>query len=78
MIGDDAIGFLDEAVTSDRPFFVGVAPIGPHSELYRSTSSEGLPTKGFFPPVPAKRHEKLYPELKVPRTPNYNPIEVGC
>jgi hypothetical protein len=77
MIGENAIEFLDNAAASDRPFFVGVAPIGPHAELVRRTKPDGSESLGFFPAVPAKRHEDLFPGLKVPRTPNFNPTEVS-
>ena len=72
LIADTAIGFLDEAIAaSDRPFFLGVAPIAPHSE----TVTQPRPAK-FLPPVPAKRHEHLFPDAKVPRAPNFNPNTV--
>lgn len=77
LVGSDALAYLDEASESDRPFFVGVAPIGPHGEVYRITTEDGETKNGFFPPVPADRHKHLFPGLKVPRTPNFNPEEVS-
>ena len=68
IIAESAVGFLDDALEADGPFFLGVAPIAPHSE-----------TKGyhggtaFYDPVPADRHKHLFPGLKIPRTPNFNP-----
>ncbi|KAK7921382.1 hypothetical protein PG985_009404 [Apiospora marii] len=63
-----AISFLDEALAGDgapqKPFFIGVAPIGPHSETWQGR---------FNAPVPADRHKDLFPGLKVPRNPNFNP-----
>ncbi|KAM0714000.1 hypothetical protein Q7P37_010964 [Cladosporium fusiforme] len=72
MIGANAIGFLEEAAESERPFFLGVAPIGPHSELIRA-SENGSTTMSFHPPVPADRHKHLFPDVKIPRTLNFNP-----
>lgn len=67
-----AVGFLDEAIAAfDRPFFIGVAPIAPHSE----TITNPRPVK-FNPPVPAKRHEHLFQNVTIPRTPNFNPDKV--
>ena len=61
--------WLDEARWQrDSPFFIGVAPIAPHAELKREP---GRMT--FYPPVPAHRHKHMFPGLKVPRTPNFNP-----
>ncbi|KAI4657014.1 uncharacterized protein J4E79_007629 [Alternaria viburni] len=73
LVANAAVSFLDEAIAApDRPFFIGVAPIAPHSE----TITNPRPTK-FNLPVPAKRHEHLFPDVKVPRTPNFNPSKPG-
>ena len=66
VIKDKGIKFLEDAHTAGKPFFVGIAPIAPHVQ----TNS---PTKH---PVPAKRHEGLFPNATVPRTTNFNPNEV--
>jgi N-acetylglucosamine-6-sulfatase len=72
LISAAAVGFLDDAIkASDRPFFLGVAPIAPHSE----TITNPRPAK-FNPPVPAKRHEHLFQNVTIPRTPNFNPNTV--
>lgn len=73
LVANAAVGFLEEAVAaSDRPFFIGVAPIAPHSE----TVTNPRPAK-FNPPVPAKRHEHLFQNVTIPRTPNFNPDKVS-
>ncbi|KAK7947993.1 arylsulfatase [Apiospora aurea] len=71
-----ALDFLDEALAdssseddaTQKPFFIGVAPIGPHSETWQGR---------FTTPMPADRHKDLFPGLKVPRTPNFNPEVPG-
>ena len=73
LVANAAVGFLDEAIAaSDRPFFLGVAPTAPHSE----TITDPRPAK-FNPPVPAKRHEHLFQNVTIPRTPNFNPGKVS-
>lgn len=73
LISAAAVGFLDDAIkASDRPFFLGVAPIAPHSETI--IGGQGAQ---FNAPVPAKRHEHLFANVTVPRTPNFNPNTVG-
>jgi N-acetylglucosamine-6-sulfatase len=73
LVANAAVGFLDDAIAaSDRPFFLGVAPIAPHSEVIVSS-----PPARFEPPVPAKRHEHLFENVTVPRTPNFNPDTVS-
>ena len=69
-----AVGFLDNAIaaTAERPFFLGVAPIAPHSETVIGSGAPYL-----LPPVPAKRHEGLFANVTVPRTPGFNPNESG-
>ncbi|KAH9870122.1 hypothetical protein J1614_007044 [Plenodomus biglobosus] len=74
LISAAALGFLDEAIAAanDRPFFLGIAPIAPHSE----TIMQAGPSI-FNPPVPAKRHEHLFENVTVPRTPCFNPDTPG-
>lgn len=62
------LAFMDEARYQDSPFFIGVAPIAPHAEVIRDPDRIA-----FYPPVPAHRHKHMFPNLKVPRTPNFNP-----
>lgn len=82
-MADKALGFLDDAVKEDKPFFLGIAPIAPHSNVNASVL---LPVKGPDDKVPvsddvfrksipesAKRHEPLFQDVKVPRTENFNP-----
>jgi hypothetical protein len=73
LVANAALGFLDDAIAvPDRPFFVGVAPIAPHSE----TITSSRPAR-FEPPVPAIRHEHLFENVTIPRTPNFNPDTVS-
>lgn len=61
--------FLDEALGSDKPFFLTVAPVAPHGMLKES----GVQASG--PPDPAPRHRGLFKDYKIPRTDNFNPDE---
>ncbi|KAF2033995.1 arylsulfatase precursor [Setomelanomma holmii] len=76
LVAAAANGFLDDAIAahdaSGAPFFLGVAPIAPHSE----TITNPRPAR-FLPPVPAKRHDNLFPNATVPRTPGFNPDTPG-
>ncbi|KAN0065354.1 hypothetical protein ACQY0O_001190 [Thecaphora frezii] len=65
-IRDVGLQMLDAAAKGDRPFFLGVAPIGPHADSEPDQS-------GFLPPVAAKRHAHLFEHAVVPRSPNFNP-----
>ncbi|KFY67158.1 hypothetical protein V496_01732 [Pseudogymnoascus sp. VKM F-4515 (FW-2607)] len=69
-----AYGLLEEAVKADKPFFLTLAPIGPHSNI-NAQDLLTLPFGGvvFEAPIPAKRHENLFQDVKVPRTENFNP-----
>ena len=77
LISDRAIGFLEEAAAGDAPFFIGVMPIGPHTETVvpEHPGENDLPI--FLPPVPAERHKDLYQGVKIPRTDNFNPEKVS-
>lgn len=78
VLADKALGFLDEAAGGDRPFFLGIAPVAPHSNvqagLFESPDAGDISTiRAFAPPIPAKRHEHLFADVRIPRTPNFNP-----
>ena len=46
-----------------------MAPIAPHAETLHSDDG-GV---AFYDPIPADRHKDLFPDIQVPRTPNFNP-----
>ncbi|TDZ40492.1 Arylsulfatase [Colletotrichum spinosum] len=77
VLAGKALGFLDDAVAEDKPFFLGIAPTAPHSNVPSNTVDEGVPDgkrAGFAtPPIPAARHAHLFPDVVVPRTENFNP-----
>lgn len=66
IIKNKGINFIEDAHAARKPFFVGIAPIAPHVQTNN-------PIKH---PVPAKRHEGLFPNSRVPRTGNFNPNKV--
>jgi arylsulfatase A-like enzyme len=77
LVTEKAYGFLEDAIAADGPFFLGVAPVAPHSNIDRLTSDisslEGLLST---PPIPLKKHEHLFEDVKLPRTENFNPDKV--
>ncbi|CAO1613028.1 unnamed protein product [Sympodiomycopsis kandeliae] len=68
LIKEIGIDYLHQAAQSEEPFFLGIAPIGPHSLI---DSPHGK--TGFENPIPAKRHLHLYSDVVIPRSPNFNP-----
>lgn len=72
-----ALGMLDDAVEAGAPFFLGIAPIGPHCNIWAPTYKYGkgspITEVEFSPPVPAERHAHLFKGARVPRTANFNP-----
>ncbi|PWY66783.1 Arylsulphatase [Aspergillus heteromorphus CBS 117.55] len=66
------LGLLDDALAGERPFFLGVAPVAPHSNLEMADETDTTSFR-FSAPIPASRHQHLFPEARVPRTPNFNP-----
>ncbi|OAL37280.1 hypothetical protein AYO20_03456 [Fonsecaea nubica] len=69
-VAQNALNMLDQAQAAGEPFFLGVAPIAPHCQtIFNPTTA--IP--GFLPPIPAPRHEDLFPGVKIPRDPNFNP-----
>ncbi|KAH0529504.1 hypothetical protein TsFJ059_004240 [Trichoderma semiorbis] len=67
IVAESANEFLDHALQDDSPFFITLAPIAPHALVGEGSLG------GFDPPQVAERHEGLFPEYKIPRTPNFNP-----
>ncbi|AEO60121.1 hypothetical protein MYCTH_2095444 [Thermothelomyces thermophilus ATCC 42464] len=83
-----ALSFLDEASQSPRPFFLGIAPVAPHSNVAQAPTPDGdggwdedgdyddIESRvTFTPPIPAARHAHLFADAVVPRTPHFNPAE---
>ncbi|KAG0002188.1 hypothetical protein BGZ79_003439 [Entomortierella chlamydospora] len=69
IISDKSIAILDGlAKNKSNPFLFVISPTAPHDEVW-------FDDKGtvFTPPVPAKRHEGLFPGAKAPRHPSFNP-----
>jgi len=82
IIAEKAYGLLEEGVNSRKPFFLTIAPIAPHSNVRATQSAppgekDPLGEARMTAPIPAERHVHLFPNAKVPRTPNFNPDEPG-
>lgn len=77
VLAEKAWRFLDEAHQAGKPFFLGVAPVSPHANLWSPAFRDGnhsdLEDIDFSPPVPTERHANLFEGVKVPRTANFNP-----
>ncbi|KAJ5933093.1 hypothetical protein N7516_007582 [Penicillium verrucosum] len=67
VIREKAMGFLDDALVGERPFFMAVTPIAPHSNM------NGTHGGGMDDPIPEEHHKHLFPDARVPRTANFNP-----
>lgn len=67
VVAQKAYGFLEDAAQYPDPFFIGIAPIAPHSN-YEPTKSETMSI-----PLSAPRHAHLFKDYRIPRTSNFNP-----
>lgn len=75
--------FLDDAVSSERPFFLVASPVAPHGNVEGNLNAMGdlRETNSapggvhFGAPVAADRHQDLFNDAKIPRTENFNPDE---
>lgn len=73
-----SIGFLEDALAGQRPFFLVAAPIGPHSNVNPNLGTETIHgSLRMTAPIPADRHKDLFEGVKVPRTKHFNPDEVS-
>ncbi|KAK4575180.1 hypothetical protein LTR86_001032 [Recurvomyces mirabilis] len=82
IVAEKAYGFLQDGLKGfekdGKPFFLVVAPIAPHTNVHFNEKIHGnFSEKSVVqsPPVPAKRHEHLFEDVVVPRTPHFNPDE---
>ena len=77
VLADKAYAFLDDAVAAEKPFFLGIAPTSPHSDVnIKETLIDGNFSEHSVvqsPPIPAERHKHLFSDVIVPRTPHFNP-----
>lgn len=71
VLNEKTIGFLDNALAVDKPFFLVAAPIAPHSNIDAVGWQSGSTV--MTEPIPLDRHKELFPDEAVPRTPNFNP-----
>lgn len=74
VITQKAMGFLDDALEGERPFFVTISPVAPHSNIDPSALKFGQITMSA--PIPLERHQHLFEDVKVPRTGHFNPDSV--
>ncbi|RMJ20911.1 Arylsulfatase, partial [Aspergillus sp. HF37] len=73
VITEKGLGFLNDALKSDRPFFLTVAPIAPHANI-DSSQLAGPGGVIMSPPIPVPGYRDLFQDAKIPRTPNFNPV----
>ncbi|OQE40896.1 hypothetical protein PENCOP_c005G05554 [Penicillium coprophilum] len=71
VITGKALGFLDDALAGERPFFLAVSPVAPHSNIDLGDVAAGKIYMSA--PIPLERHEHLFQDVTVPRTANFNP-----
>lgn len=68
---EKAYGFLHEAMSHDKPWFVVHAPIAPHSSVTL------VPDSMMDVPMYADRHAHLFKDYIIPRDENFNPEVQG-
>ncbi|KAL8820049.1 MAG: hypothetical protein Q9223_001655 [Gallowayella weberi] len=77
VLSTKAKGFLADAVESDAPFFLVIAPVAPHSNVDVHGGNIVDPEASFTvtAPIPAERHKHLFTNVTIPRTQHFNPEE---
>ncbi|PKX88330.1 sulfatase family protein [Aspergillus novofumigatus IBT 16806] len=65
VLREKAMGFLEDALDGERPFFLAVAPIVPHSNM-NGTYGGGAGPMWMDEPIPEDRHKHLFPDAKKP------------
>jgi N-acetylglucosamine-6-sulfatase len=67
VLADRAVDTITEAAPS-QPFFLSIAPIPPHNELFST---------GFSHPRPAPPHVNVFSQQPLPRSPSFNEANVS-
>jgi arylsulfatase len=73
LISAKGIDYINDVHKAGKPFFVGIAPIGPHVQTW---SGDATPTPPEHLPISAPRHSHMFPNITVPPTKNFNPSKV--
>ncbi|CAF9927242.1 MAG: hypothetical protein HETSPECPRED_006525 [Heterodermia speciosa] len=75
VISQKAKGFLKDAVETEDPFFLAIAPVAPHSNVEVDHGTQITPDAPFkvTPPIAAERHKDLFKNVQIPRTEHFNP-----
>ena len=78
VISQKAKGFLKDAVETEDPFFLAIAPVAPHSNVEVDHGTQITPDAPFkvTPPIAAERHKDLFKNVQIPRTEHFNPDKV--
>lgn len=71
LVANKSLGFLQTALNGDKPWFLVAAPVGPHCQAGVSKDVE------CTMPPPATRHQGLFQDYQIPRTPDFNPDTVS-
>ncbi|EEP83025.1 hypothetical protein UREG_07890 [Uncinocarpus reesii 1704] len=66
VVAEKVLGFMDDALKGDKPFFLVAAPVSPHGQIKP-------PPLWFDKPEYPERHAHLFKDYKIPRTSNFNP-----
>jgi arylsulfatase A-like enzyme len=82
VVASKAYEFLEDALQFPDPFFLAIAPVAPHTNI--ELRHPNNPFVGPFPfgdvkitpPIPAARHQGLFQDAIVPRSPSFNPSQV--
>ena len=69
LLNEKALGFLQQGLDGDKPFFLTVAPIAPHSNVDKAAGVVPKMTE----PVPCPRYADQFQDARIPRTENFNP-----
>jgi len=74
-----AVDFIQRRAPSDQPFFLEVAPLAPHTEVYTrpSEGDDDPPTPAFPNPRPAPRDVGAFATTSLDRNPAFNEHDVS-
>ena len=79
VFADKAVDFIDRRAPRNVPFFLSVAPLAPHVEVFRreSAGDDDPPTPRYPNPRPAPRHSGAFDDENLKKTEAYDEEDVS-
>lgn len=75
---DKAVDFIQRRAPASQPFYLSIAPLAPHVEVFhRDDGNDDAETPQYPNPRPAPRHRSRFQSENLPKPPSFNEADVS-